>query len=122
MDRQKNITVLIVDDEPDIIELMDEEFRYHGYTTLTALCGNDAVKILEKNKVDLVISDFKMPNGNGMMVLSYVNQMKERPMFFFVSGQADVSVSDALNAGAKKFFSKPFDLDELIKDIETQLI
>lgn len=121
MNIKKNLTVLIVDDEPDIVELMDEEFRFHGYDTLTALCGNDAIKILEKHNVDFVVSDFKMPNGNGMLVLSYVNQMKNRPIFFFVSGQADVSAEDALHAGAKKFFSKPFDLDDLIKDIEMQL-
>lgn len=114
--------VLIVDDEPDILELMEEEFRYCGYQTLTALCGNDAIKILDKEHVDVVVSDYRMPNGNGMSVLSHVNKMNERPVFFFVSGQADVSTEDAIRAGAKKFFSKPFDLDELIKEIEQDLI
>lgn len=118
---RKNLTVLIVDDEPDILELMEEEFKYCGYKTLTANCGNDAVKVLESNKVNIVVSDFKMPNGNGMVVLTHVAKMVDRPTFFFVSGQADVSVEDAINAGAKKFFTKPFDLDELIKDIEVQL-
>ncbi|MGZ3806699.1 MAG: response regulator [Bacteriovorax sp.] len=118
---KKNLTVLIVDDEPDILELMEEEFKYCGYTTITAICANDAIKILDNQKIDIVISDYKMPNGNGMAVLSHVNKMKERPLFFFVSGQADVSVEDALRAGAKKFFAKPFDLDELIKDIERDI-
>ncbi|MFA6235997.1 MAG: response regulator [Bacteriovorax sp.] len=121
MTRKKNLTVLIVDDEPDILELMEEEFNYCGYNTLTAICGNDAIKILDSQKVDIVVSDYKMPNGNGMSVLSHVNKMAIRPIFFFVSGQADVSVEDALRAGAKKFFSKPFDLDELIKDIENDI-
>ncbi len=118
---KKNLTVLIVDDEPDILELMEEEFKYCGYNTVTAICGNDAIKILDNGKIDIVVSDYKMPNGNGMAVLSHVNKLPKKPVFFFVSGQADVSVEDALRAGAKKFFSKPFDLDELIKDIETDL-
>lgn len=118
---KKNLTVLIVDDEPDILELMEEEFKYCGYNTITAICGNDAIKILDTGKVDIVVSDYKMPNGNGMAVLSHVNKMAVKPTFFFVSGQADVSVEDALRAGAKKFFSKPFDLDELIKDIENDI-
>lgn len=118
---RKNLMVLIVDDEPDILELMEEEFRYCGYQTLTAVCGNDAVKILDQKHIDIVVSDYKMPNGNGMAVLSHVNKMNKRPVFFFVSGQADVSTEDALRAGAKKFFSKPFDLDELIKEIEQDL-
>jgi DNA-binding NtrC family response regulator len=121
MTKQKNLIVLIVDDEPDILELMEEEFKYCGYSTLTAICGNDAVKILNEKPVDIVVSDYKMPNGNGMTVLSNVNKMDKKPHFFFVSGQADVSVEDALSAGARKFFSKPFDLDELIKEIERDL-
>ncbi len=119
---RKNLTVLIVDDEPDILELMEEEFRFCGYQTKTAICGNDAIKILSEAPVDIVVSDYKMPNGNGMAVLSHVNGMAgKHPLFFFVSGQADVSTEDALKAGAKKFFSKPFDLDELIKEIERDL-
>lgn len=115
----KNIAVLIIDDEPDILELMEEEFRYCGYNTLTATSGNEAVQILQKTPIDIVVSDYKMPNGNGMVVLDYVNKMSQgRPLFYFVSGQADVSIEDALKAGAKKFFTKPFDLDELIRQIE----
>lgn len=119
---RKNLTVLIVDDEPDILELMEEEFRYCGYKTKTAICGNDAIKILSNEPVDIVVSDYKMPNGNGMSVLFHVKNMAgKHPLFFFVSGQADVSTEDALKAGAKKFFSKPFDLDELIREIERDL-
>jgi DNA-binding NtrC family response regulator len=118
MANTKNLTVLIVDDEPDIVELMEEEFRYFGFQTFSALCGNDAIKVLNTQKIDIVVSDFKMPNGNGMLVLNHVMKMQKPPCFYFVSGQADLSIDDALNAGARKFFSKPFDLDGLIKDIE----
>ena len=48
---KKNITVLIIDDEPDILELMEEEFRYCGYNTLTAMSGNEAVQVLQKTPV-----------------------------------------------------------------------
>jgi DNA-binding NtrC family response regulator len=120
---RSNITVLIVDDEPDILELMEEEFIYYGYKTLTAECGNEAIKLIREKSIDVIVSDYKMPNGNGMAVLDEVQSMDEdkRPEFFFVSGQADISIQDALNAGAKKFFSKPFDLDDLINEIETEL-
>lgn len=117
------LTVLIVDDEDDILELMQEEFRYLGYKTLCASSGNQAVSILSSNeKIDIVVSDYKMPDGNGMVALNHARSMAPSPFFFFVSGQADVSVDDAIKAGAKKFFHKPFDLDELIKDIESIII
>jgi DNA-binding NtrC family response regulator len=118
---KKNLTVLVIDDEPDILELIEDEFKYQGYGTCSASCGNDAIELLKKTEVDIIVSDFKMPNGNGMSVLTYVSTMTKKPFFFFVSGQADVSAEAAIQAGAKKFFSKPFDLEELIKDIE-QLI
>lgn len=118
---QKNLTVLLIDDEVDILELLDEEFRYSGYETFTANCGNDAIKILENKKINIIVSDYKMPNGNGLSVLSFVNQMKEPPAFFFVSGQADMSIDDVISAGARKFFHKPFDLDVLIREIETEM-
>jgi DNA-binding NtrC family response regulator len=120
---KSNITVLIVDDEPDILELMEEEFIYYGYKTMTAICGNDAIDLINNNKIDVVVSDYKMPNGNGMAVLDAVKSMKkeDQPEFFFVSGQADISIQEALKAGAKKFFSKPFDLDDLIQEIEAEL-
>lgn len=117
----KKVIVLIVDDEPDILELIEEEFRYCGYQTLTASCGNDAIKILDSKEVDIVVSDFKMPNGNGMLILNHINSMARKPLFFFVSGQADVSTGEAIKAGARNFFSKPFDLDELMKQIEVDL-
>ncbi len=119
MVNKKNLTVLIVDDEPDILELMEEEFRYCGYSTFTAMSGNEAIKILQSNHIDIVVSDYKMPNGNGMVVLEHVNKMEKRPRFYFVSGQADVSIEDAIKAGARDFFTKPFDLDELIKRIDS---
>ena len=119
----KNYTVLLVDDEPDILELMEEEFVFEGFKTQTATCGNEAIEKIRENKFDVVVSDYKMPNGNGMVVLNEVNTISEedRPIFYFVSGQADISVQDALDAGAKKFFSKPFDLDELIQEISADI-
>ncbi|CBW27091.1 putative two-component system response regulator [Halobacteriovorax marinus SJ] len=123
MIERSNFRVLIVDDEPDILELMEEEFNYYGYQTMTADCGNDAISKLRSHQFDIIVSDYKMPNGNGMAVLDEVNTMaaETRPDFFFVSGQADISIKDAIDAGAKKFFSKPFDLDDLIKEIEKEL-
>ena len=121
MNKFKNLMVLIVDDEPDILELMEEEFRYCGYQTMTAICGNDAIKLLDSSSIDIVVSDYKMPNGNGMDVLSHVNIMVKKPLFFFVTGQAEVSTEEAIMAGARKFFSKPFDLDDLINESESDM-
>jgi CheY-like chemotaxis protein len=119
--------VLLVDDEPDILELMEEEFQFNGYETMTALCGNDALSLLDvgAKTVDAIVSDYQMPNGNGLELLDKVTKIytdeKSRPIFFFVSGQADISADQALDIGAKKFFPKPFDLDELIQEVSEEI-
>ena len=121
MKERKDTVVLIVDDEPDILELLSEEFDFAGFQTKSAASGNEAISIIEGEDVHIVVSDFKMPNGNGMAVLNAVNSMPEakRPVFYFVSGEADVSIKDAIDAGAKDFFTKPFDLEDLIMRIGT---
>lgn len=121
MNNKKKFTVLIIDDEQDILELMEEEFRYKGHKTFTAISGNAAIKIIDNEKIDIIVSDYKMPNGNGMSVLSYINKLAVKPYFFFVSGQSDVSIEETLKAGARMFFTKPFDLEELVKDIEANI-
>ena len=52
-----NIVVMLVDDEPDILELINDEFDFANFKTLTANCGNAAIALLQKHKVDVVISD-----------------------------------------------------------------
>ena len=77
MPKKEDITVLLADDEPDILELVEEEFSFEGYKTLTATCGNDGAELVKENQIDVVISDYKMPNGDGMTILQEVNKIDE---------------------------------------------
>ena len=115
--------VLVVDDEPDILELLAEELEFEGFKTMQASSGNEALKILETESFDAIVSDYKMPNGNGKVVLDFVksDDYKGSPVFYFVSGQADMSFQDALKEGVNKFFYKPFDLDELLDALKADL-
>lgn len=112
--------VLIIDDEPDILELIADELRFEGFDTMVASSGNEAVEILKNYSFDAVVSDFKMPDGNGRVVLDFVKSivLSERPLFYFVSGQADMSFEDALKEGVHHFFYKPFDIEELIASLK----
>lgn len=121
MIKNESLNVLIVDDDLDIVELIEEEFRSSGYQTLTAGSGNEAIFLLGKRKVDIVISDYKMPNGDGMKLLQFVKTLKNGPAFYFVSGQADISIEECVRAGAKEFFSKPFDIEVLKRKIESHV-
>lgn len=115
-------TILIADDEPDILELMVEEFEDSGFSVLSASCGNDGAKLVRENQIDVILSDFKMPNGTGLTILDEVNNLADKkPLFFFVSGQADIPEAECIKKGAKKFYTKPIELDEIISEIEALL-
>ena len=83
MNKRLGLKILIVDDEPDILELIAEEFNHHGHVVSIASSGNEAIEFLKKGKFDFVVSDFKMPNGSGLDILNFVNLMDVKPIFFF---------------------------------------
>ena len=120
MDKRLRMKILIVDDEPDILDIIAEEFSCHGHDVFISTSGNKAIELLKKEKFDFVVSDFKMPNGNGLDILKFVNMMDEKPIFFFVSGQSDLSIENCIKLGARQFFSKPFDCDELVFEVEKE--
>jgi CheY-like chemotaxis protein len=112
------MNVLVIDDELEILELIKEVLISRGYFVTTANSGKVAIEILKIRDFDLVISDFKMPNGNGLTVLNFVNSLSKKPIFFFLSGYSDLSPQDCIKAGANKFFLKPFDLEVLMNEVE----
>ncbi len=114
-----SLSILVVDDEELIVEMIADELQSRKYQVFTANCGDDAIDVLKKNNLDIVISDFRMPNGDGMSILNYINTLDKRPHFFFISGYSKLSPKECLERGAKEYFAKPFNLDEMIQKILT---
>jgi CheY-like chemotaxis protein len=112
--------ILIVEDEPVVLEILSEGFKAQGHRVLVASSGNEAIEILRKEKLDIVLSDLKMPNGNGMDVLNFVKTMKPLPIFFFLTGQSEYTAAECIAAGARNYFPKPFDIKKLISQIENE--
>jgi DNA-binding NtrC family response regulator len=117
MANSENLIVLLIDDEPDILELMEDEFKEAGFKTYSCKSGNEGIEILKNHPINVVVSDYKMSNGTGLVVLEYVRKMVTAPTFYFASGQSDISVEETLKAGARRFFLKPYDFDQLVKVI-----
>lgn len=110
--------ILIVDDEQDILELMAEEFIDLGHEIELAICGNEAIEKLKSSHFDIVLSDYMMPNGNGLTLLTYINSLAKKPIFFFASGYSEISQDECLARGASYFFTKPFCFTEVSQKIE----
>jgi CheY-like chemotaxis protein/Tfp pilus assembly protein PilZ len=106
--------ILVVDDEPLLRELIREELESLGANALEAEGGNSALALAQRNPLDLVISDIKMPNGDGITLLKNLSQLAVRkPVVLLMTGFADVTPAEVYDLGAVGILSKPFDLMEL---------
>lgn len=117
-------TLLIVDDESVLREFLISDFQGLGYKVLGAGSGRDAFEITQKEAVDLIITDMKMPDGDGLQLLKSVKtlQTKKMPVVFFISGFSDVSVEEAYEIGVSAVFPKPFDRVALHEAVKSALL
>jgi len=106
--------ILIVDDEKSLLDLLSVVFKKEGYGVKIASSGVQAREILEKENVDLVITDIKMPQTSGMDVLKFTNGLNpETPVILITAYGSIKQAIDALKAGALDYVVKPFDVEEL---------
>ncbi|UCV01860.1 HD domain-containing phosphohydrolase [Dechloromonas denitrificans] len=111
-----NLTLLFVDDEPSILSALRRLFRPHGYRIMMAESGAAGLEILEREVVDLVISDMRMPEMDGATFLKHVRQRWPEVMRILLTGYADItSTVAAINEGEiYRYISKPWDDNEIV--------
>ena len=114
--------ILVVDDDPVILELIDEILKAHGYDVVTAPNGKSGIKELERDFFDLVLTDLVMPGINGMDIVAYVTEKSPNTKCIILTGYGTISSSvDAMKRGAFDYISKPMTSSELIVVIEKAL-
>lgn len=110
-------TLLVVDDEVDLREIVASELEFMGARVFQAENVTTAQNILNKNQIDLIVSDIRMPGGTGIDLLKYVKSRNVQvPPVILITGFADITVEDAFDKGAEALISKPFKLEDLIKN------
>lgn len=118
----KQPRLLVVDDEWTVAELLSHYLSQKGYEVTVASNGRDAWKYFQKQSFDLVLSDLRMPNFDGLQLLNAVKQANPRVPVVLISGYGDVeTVVKALKGGAENFLSKPLNLKVLQKVVEQSL-
>ncbi len=101
--------ILVVEDDLDLRMIMRQMFPKDKYQTFEAENGRAAVRILNEHKVDLVVSDIKMPDMDGIELLKQIRRSDpEIPFVILISGFADLTIEDAYDLGASAVMSKPF--------------
>jgi two-component system, NtrC family, response regulator PilR len=106
--------ILIIDDEKSLLELLGLVFKKEGYGVKTASSAVKALELLDKNGIDLVITDIKMPQKSGMDILKAVkDRTPEMPVIMITAYGSIQQAIEALKAGALDYVVKPFDVEEL---------
>jgi len=106
-------TILVVDDEELIRNLIVTFLSKLGHSCLTAIDGVDALDKMKGNKIDAVITDIKMPNMDGITLTSEILiQYPDFPIMVMTAFEQEYSAGIAISAGAREFIKKPFSLDE----------
>src|SRR5438270_839133 len=114
--------VLIIDDEVDIREGLELLLTTEGYLTETAQNGTEGLHKLASNSYDLVLLDLMMPDKSGMEVLKEFRQRdRETPVFMITAWGSVEAAVDALKLGANDYFSKPWDNEKLIIEIDRMI-
>lgn len=114
-------TVLIVDDEKEIVELIDFYLRNNGYNTFKASNGKEALELFEKEQIDIIILDIMMPQIDGKEVLRRVREKSTTPIIFLSAKGEDIDKIDGLFLGADDYLAKPFNPIELIARVKALL-
>jgi DNA-binding response OmpR family regulator len=107
-------SVLIVDDEPQIVDFLQMGFSYEGFQVYTAMSGPEAVESALVHRPDLVVLDIMLPGHDGLEVMRQIRHSQETPIILLTAkGEIDDRVA-GLNSGADDYLTKPFAFRELM--------
>lgn len=106
--------ILIVDDNPHMSSLLSDILEFFDYGALGAQDGEEALKLLHKDSVDMVITDLRMPRMGGLDLLRAIkDKFPNLPVVVITGFGTDSSESDAYAAQADGFLAKPFKVDQI---------
>jgi len=117
-------TVLIVDDEDDILDLLKYNLERIGVTVILARNGIEALEIIEKKELDLVVLDIMMPQMNGLEVCQHIRKysgQKTVPILFLTARSEEEDHVYGLEAGADSYLSKTYGIDVIMSQIKALL-
>ena len=114
--------ILVVDDEPNIRDLLASGLRFAGFSVLAVGNGNDAVAAAEKGKPDLILLDVMLPDMSGFSVTKKLRSMNIMAPVLFLTARDEVEDKiTGLTVGGDDYMTKPFSLDEIIARINAIL-
>jgi two-component system KDP operon response regulator KdpE len=118
---KQGASILVVDDEREIVRALQRSLVAHGYRVLTASNGKDAVTMIFQQRPDLVVLDLLMPGMSGLEVCRQVRATSNVPIIVLSVKDAERDKVEALDLGADDYVAKPFHMDEVLARIRVAL-
>jgi two-component system response regulator VanR len=114
-------TILLVDDEKEILDMTEIYLKNEGYRCLKAGNGLEALEVLRENTVDLIILDVMMPRMDGIQACMKIREERNMPIIMLSAKSEDMDKILGLSTGADDYMTKPFNPLELIARVKSQL-
>ncbi|CAM3549283.1 response regulator [Marinicrinis lubricantis] len=114
-------TVLVIEDDEDIMEMICLYLQSSGYTAIPAINGEEAAKLFATKKPDLVLTDIMLPDASGMEVTRSIRELSDVPIIMMSCKKESHDIVNGLDAGADDYITKPFDPNVVIARIRSQL-
>ncbi len=111
---------MIVEDDAELLEIIGDTLESFGAKTFRAENGFWAFEILLNQKVDVILSDYRMPGCDGRALLGTVRRRDSKlPHFLFLTGYSDLTDEEAIRLGANGLIHKPFEISQLIQALQS---
>jgi DNA-binding response OmpR family regulator len=114
-------TILLVDDEKEILDLLEIYLKNEGYCLLRAQNGLEALETLRRREIDLIILDIMMPQMDGIQACMKIREEKNMPIIMLSAKSQDMDKILGLSTGADDYMTKPFNPLELVARVKSQL-
>jgi DNA-binding response OmpR family regulator len=114
----KDISVLIVDDEESICDILKEELILFGANASIAKSGEQAYEMLKKENYHYVITDIKMPNGDGISLIKKINEnLNYKPKIYICTGYHTLTNEEIKSLNITSVLEKPFSINEFLRSL-----
>lgn len=118
---KRGASILVVDDELEIVRALQRALTAHGYTVLTASSGEEAVEMVTQHRPDLLLLDLLLPGMSGLEVCRQVRKDSNVPIIVLSVKDAESDKVQALDLGADDYVAKPFGINEVLARVRVAL-
>ncbi len=118
---KRGASILVVDDEKEIVRALQRGLSAHGYTVLIAKTGAEAIRLMRQRRPDILLLDLILPGVSGLEVCRMVRAESNIPIIILSVKDAEFDKVEALDLGADDYVPKPFGMDEILARIRVAL-